>query len=111
MTMKSLLVLCCLLCVAIVSGADLDVSDWIVPESEQSNYPDMDAEVGDTIIFSWPEGMITDVFIHPTGTCEEDEAILVGYTSGSSYTFQDEDNGKELFFAADVGRRCEAGKC
>ena len=110
--MKSLLLLCGLLCVAIVSGADLDVSDWIVPpESEQSYYPDMDANVGDTIIFSWSEGMITDVFIHPTGTCEEDEAILVGYTSGSSYTFQDEDNGKELFFAADVGRRCESGKC
>lgn len=44
------------------------------------------------------------------GNCEEDEAILVGYTSGSSYTFKEDDSGKELFFACDVGQRCEAGK-
>ena len=48
--------------------------------------------------------------IHPTGTCEEDEAIVVGYVSGSSYTFTEEDAGNELFFACDVGRRCESGQ-
>ena len=48
--------------------------------------------------------------IHPTGTCEEEGAILVGYASGASYTFTEEDTGKELFFASDVGRRCESGQ-
>ena len=51
-----------------------------------------------------------DVHIHPTGTCEEKGAILVGYRSGSSYTFTEEDAGKELFFACDVGQRCESGQ-
>ena len=50
------------------------------------------------------------MLIHPTGTCDEDGAILVGYTSGSNYTFTEEDAGKELFFGCDVGRRCEAGQ-
>ena len=53
---------------------------------------------------------ITDVHIHPTGTCEEEGAILVGYASGASYTFTAEDAGNELFFATDVGRRCESGQ-
>ena len=57
------------------------------------------------------EEMINDVHIHPTGTCEESGAIKVGYETGSSYTFKEEDAGKELFFACDLGRRCEAGKC
>lgn len=55
-------------------------------------------------------GHIIDVHIHPTGTCEEDYAILVGYHSGSSYTFTEEDAGKKVFFACDVGQRCEAGQ-
>ena len=54
--------------------------------------------------------MIIDVHIHPTGDCEEDGAIKVGYRSGASYTFTEEDAGKEIFFACDVGRRCEAGQ-
>lgn len=93
-----------------VSGADLEVSNWVVPPKSDPYYPSMDASVGDTIIFSWPEGTIVDVHIHPTGTCDEDGAILVGYTSGSTYTFTEEDAGKELFFGCDVGRRCEAGQ-
>jgi hypothetical protein len=54
--------------------------------------------------------LVLDVHIHPTGTCEEDESILVGYSPGASYTFTQEDAGKELFFACDVGRRCESGQ-
>lgn len=54
--------------------------------------------------------MVLDVHIHPTGTCLELDSILVGYSTGSSYTFTQEDAGKELFFACDVGRRCESGQ-
>jgi hypothetical protein len=50
------------------------------------------------------------VHIHPTGTCDEFGSILVGYLPGSSYTFTEEDGGKEIFFACDVGRRCEVGQ-
>ena len=56
------------------------------------------------------ENIINDVHIHPTGDCEEDGSILVGYQSGAIYTFAAEDAGKELFFANDVGRRCEDGQ-
>jgi len=94
--------------IAIVTGADIEVSNW-VPIDGQEEIPSMNAIVGDTIIFKWSEG-IFDVFIHPSGNCEEDEAILIGYTSGSSYTFKEDDSGKELFFACDVGQRCEAGQ-
>ena len=55
-------------------------------------------------------GHIIDVHIHPTGTCEEDNAILVGYHSGSSYTFTEEDAGTKVFFGCDVGQRCETGQ-
>ena len=48
--------------------------------------------------------------IHPTGDCVEDDAVLVGYQSGATYTFTTADGGKELFFANDVGRRCEDGQ-
>ncbi len=48
--------------------------------------------------------------IHPTGDCTEDGSILVGYKSGATYTFVAGDGGKELFFANDVGRRCEDGQ-
>eukprot|EP00532_Pseudo-nitzschia_australis_P012232 CAMPEP_0168212346 /NCGR_PEP_ID=MMETSP0140_2-20121125/4216_1 /TAXON_ID=44445 /ORGANISM="Pseudo-nitzschia australis, Strain 10249 10 AB" /LENGTH=159 /DNA_ID=CAMNT_0008139131 /DNA_START=100 /DNA_END=579 /DNA_ORIENTATION=+ len=105
--MRSAIIL--LLCVFAVSGADIDISEWVVPPKSDPYYPSVDAVVGDTISFAWPEG-ITDVHIHPTGTCEEEGAILVGYASGASYTFVEEDAGKELFFASDVGRRCESGQ-
>ena len=60
--------------------------------------------------FHIAEGMILDVHIHPTGDCEEDGAIVIGYRSGATYTFTEEDAGTEVFFACDVGQRCEAGQ-
>ena len=51
-TMRSLFVL--LLCVLSVSGADLEVSNWVVPPEAQPYYPNMDAVVGETIVFTWP---------------------------------------------------------
>jgi len=104
--MRYLLLFYCF-CIANVYGADIEVSNWVPTDGQE--IPSMDAIVGDTITFKWSEG-IYDVFIHPSGNCEEDEAILVGYTSGSSYTFKEDDSGKELFFACDVGQRCEAGQ-
>ena len=49
--MKSLFVL--LLCVFAVSGADLEITNWIVPPDSDPYYPNMDADVGDTITFTW----------------------------------------------------------
>mmetsp|Transcript_7197 Transcript_7197/g.14722 ORF Transcript_7197/g.14722 Transcript_7197/m.14722 type:complete len:154 (-) Transcript_7197:178-639(-) len=106
--MRSLFAL--LLCVLSASAEVLEVSNWVVPPKSDPFYPGMDAVVGDEIVFTWPAGMIIDVHLHPTGTCEEDGAIKVGYVSPASYTFTEEDAGKELFFACDVGRRCEAGQ-
>jgi hypothetical protein len=51
-TMRSLLAL--LLFALSVSGADLEVSNWVVPPKANPYYPSMDAGVGDTILFTWP---------------------------------------------------------
>ena len=36
-----------------VSGAVLEVQNWVVP-AENEYFPNMDAVVGDTLIFTWP---------------------------------------------------------
>mmetsp|Transcript_16402 Transcript_16402/g.33816 ORF Transcript_16402/g.33816 Transcript_16402/m.33816 type:complete len:153 (-) Transcript_16402:78-536(-) len=104
-------ILASLLLALSVHGKELEVSNWITPpRSDVPYYPEFSADVGDTIVFTWNENLINDVHIHPTGDCVEDDAVLVGYQSGATYTFTTADGGKELFFANDVGRRCEDGQ-
>ena len=51
-----------------------------------------------------------DVFIYPSLTCDNKEAVLVSYVSPAVYTFEVNDAGKTLFFASDIDRRCEKGQ-
>ena len=73
-------------------------------------YPDLTAQVGDTITFIWTIDDIQNVFIHPTNDCTQTGRIAVGNVSPTEYTFQPEDGapgGKTIFFANDIEDRCE----
>ena len=50
--MRSLVAL--LLFAMSVSGEVLEVTNWVVPPKSDPFYPTMDANVGDTIVFTWP---------------------------------------------------------
>lgn len=53
-----------------------------------------------------------DVWIHPTGTCEETGKIAVGALGDSpvTYAFTAADAGKTITFACDTGSHCENGQ-
>jgi len=75
-----------------------------------ASYPDLTAQVGDTITFIWTDEQVQNVFIHPTNNCTQTGRIAVGNQSPTEYTFKPEDGapgGKSIFFANDIGDRCE----
>jgi len=74
-------------------------------------YESLTAQVGDTITFIWTIDEIQNVFIHPTNDCTQTGRIAVGNKSPTEYTFKPEDGapgGKTIFFANDIGDRCES---
>lgn len=85
--------------VTVANAANIDIA-WSIRA-----YPDEVAQVGDTITFTWASGH--NVNIHPAGSCDETGAIFVGGSSPATYTFTEDDVGKDLFFACDVGEHCE----
>ena len=99
---------CLLLGVALLlatpsSGADILV-DWFIPAGV--SLPSKTAVVGDTATFEWTS--THDVQVHPTGNCDETGSILVGASTGATYTFTEDDVG-ELVFVCDVSNHCERG--
>jgi len=61
---------------------------------------------GETIVFEWAG--FHNVFLHPSGTCSETDAEVVGATSTggtATYTFP---NPGIYWFACDVSDHCEA---
>mmetsp|Transcript_2736 Transcript_2736/g.6886 ORF Transcript_2736/g.6886 Transcript_2736/m.6886 type:complete len:193 (+) Transcript_2736:201-779(+) len=80
--------------------------EWFVPESGKP-YPNGAAQVNDTVKFRWEA--FHNVYIHPTGDCSKDGAILVGDQSGAEYTFTADDIGT-VTFACDVGQHCKYGQ-
>lgn len=90
------------LCTVLHVSLSNDCSDFI-----GDSLPSVTANAGDTIKFVWAGAF--DVFIHPSGNCTEDGAILVGDTSGTTYTFSASDQGKDILFVSDVNFHCENG--
>ena len=86
----------------VVSSADVTLT-WKI-----QNYDDMTAQVGDTVTFDFTSGH--NVFIHPSGTCDETGAIEVGTSGPVTYTFSETDAGTDIVFACDVGGHCENGQ-
>jgi hypothetical protein len=73
-------------------------------------YANLTAQVGDSITFIWTIDEIQNVFIHPTNNCTQTGRTAIGNISPTEYTFQPEDGapgGKTIFFANDIGDRCE----
>jgi len=90
-----------------VASSQMFNIDWRIPFG--SNFPEMNANVGDTVVFEFSSSH--NVYIHPTGNCLESNSILVKETSPATYTFTEEDaiNG-EIVFACDTGPHCEVGQ-
>jgi len=85
---------------------NIEIADWVLPYTGPTA---VEATVGDTITFQWPQGH--NVYIHPTMDCNLEGAILVGTESPTEYTFTAEDVG-DLYFSCDIGdgAHCKAGK-
>lgn len=77
--------------------------DWSVTDNDEAT-----ASVGDIVKFDWDD--THNVYIHPTGSCDETGAIFIGEQPGASYTFTAEDAGSDIYFACDVGQHCEFGQ-
>jgi len=85
---------------------NIEIADWVLPYTGPTA---VEATVGDTITFQWPQGH--NVYIHPTMDCNLEGAILVGTESPTEYTFTAEDVG-DLYFSCDIGdgAHCKAGQ-
>jgi plastocyanin len=87
-------------------GAEIEVV-WDFPDDpDDDSLPPLTALVGDTVTFDWLTNH--NVYVHPSMTCDETDRILVGLTTGATYTFTEADVG-DLVFACDVGSHCEGG--
>jgi hypothetical protein len=92
----------------VVNGIAFESPNWIIPTNFQP-YPGMAVNVGDTLTFNWSGG-VHDVWIYPSGTCDSSGAYLIGSSSGTTYTFTEDDADEEtLTFVCDIGTHCEAG--
>merc|ERR1719458_393762 len=103
-------------------GKEIVVDPWITMAEP---YPSQSAALGDTVLFRWPlYGAPHNVFVHPSGTCDETGRMEVPAKGSDGnhdeehdhsgdfhehvYTFTESD-GNEVVFACDIGSHCEAG--
>lgn len=87
------------------------VIEWSVPSNGEP-LPAKTAEVGDVVRFDWKWKGAHNVYVHPSGDCNETDAVLVGDESvtTAAYTFTEKDAGKDVVFACDVSSHCENGQ-
>jgi NADH:ubiquinone oxidoreductase subunit 3 (subunit A) len=85
----------------------VDADEIVLDPWNVRSYLDRTASVGDTVVFSWTG--THNVYIHPSGTCDETGRVEVGSVSPSSYMFNDVGT---VTFACDVfgGAHCNAGQ-
>uniref|UniRef100_A0A6S8YB97 Phytocyanin domain-containing protein n=1 Tax=Ditylum brightwellii TaxID=49249 RepID=A0A6S8YB97_9STRA len=88
-------------------GADEIVIDWFI-----KSYKDLPAKVGDSVRFEFTNNH--NVYIHPSGTCDETDSVALDIMSGSafntaSYTFVEDDVGAKTF-ACQVSSHCGSGQ-
>ena len=87
-----------------VYGEDVAIN-WSIKKYESES-----VQVGDTVTFTFSSNHTTNVFIHPSGDCDETGRIdFGGSASPATYTFAEDDIG-EVVFACDVGSHCELGQ-
>jgi plastocyanin len=86
---------------AAVVATDYPIN-WIITDYTATSYT---ASVGDTVTFSWDGGH--NVFLHPTGTCDDTGATEVSSSSPAIYTFTE---AGSFTFACQVGQHCGNGQ-
>ena len=78
---------------------------WQIPTTGGgATLPSMTASVGDTVIFQWNGNH--NVYLHPTGTCNTVNSMLIGNNSGASFTFE---NSGSYVFACQIPQHCDLG--
>ena len=70
-------------------------------------YDDRTATVGDTVTFDFTSGHT--VHVHPSGDCENTDAVELGTEGPVMYTFTEDDVG-DIFFACEVDSHCDNGQ-
>lgn len=86
--------------------------NWVIPFDFQP-YPMMTVRVGDSLTFSWTQGT-HDVWIYPNSlqsSCDRTGKVQIGTTrdNPTTYVFGENDGGRTITFACDIGSHCEAG--
>jgi hypothetical protein len=76
--------------------------DWII-----TSYEAMQVSVGDTITFTYSSSH--NVYLHPSGSCDQNNAELVGDTDAGSVTYTFDAAGTYTF-ACNVGSHCNQGQ-
>lgn len=105
MTPSPLLLLLSLLTLSLSQSKQIEL-EWFVPTSPEV-YDNYTASVGDTVYFQWAQIAVHNVYVHPSGTCDETGRILVGSQWDSTeYKFKTEDAGKTMVFACDYLAHC-----
>lgn len=83
---------------------DMEVN-WII-----TSYESMKATVGDSVTFKY-NPTVHNLYIHPSGSCDETGRTMVGENTGDdTYSFTEDDAGTTITFACDVGSHCTAGQ-
>ncbi|KAL3914601.1 MAG: hypothetical protein SGILL_006041 [Bacillariaceae sp.] len=97
---------------SLVHSEDIVISPWQL-RAPNDDFMDMDANVGDTITFIWNATTENHtVYINPTRNCDDTDAIFLGDTSPTSYTFTAADASLDGFphlFVDNLEGLCEAG--
>ena len=107
---SSLVVVAAAFCCSVTHAVEFFSPEWVIPANIGLPYPPMTVNAGDTLTFSWPQGT-HDVWIYPSGSCEETGKIQIGsfQDNPTTYTFSEADAGQVLTFVCDIGSHCEAG--
>eukprot|EP00592_Proboscia_alata_P009696 CAMPEP_0194357676 /NCGR_PEP_ID=MMETSP0174-20130528/5126_1 /TAXON_ID=216777 /ORGANISM="Proboscia alata, Strain PI-D3" /LENGTH=185 /DNA_ID=CAMNT_0039127795 /DNA_START=48 /DNA_END=605 /DNA_ORIENTATION=+ len=81
---------------------------WVDPDTDDPAPPFQNKfKVGDTIVFNWPG--VHNVAFHPNGGCDKTDAVILGSSTGYSYTVVEDDIGQKVF-ACDIGDHCSKGQ-
>ena len=93
------------------AATTITIDDWTIPATGNP-FPERSVQVGDTIIWRWPESELHNVVYHPNGSCSDNHAVLIQPLSAGpgSYTFTESDSSRSpMLFLCDVDSRCERG--
>lgn len=93
--------------VAHSDAAVVEIPDW-APLGQP--FPNMTAKVGDILTFTWAEGANHNVFVNPSGTCDEEESVFLGDTSPQTYKVPPELSGESITFACQTPGHCQGGQ-